>query len=120
MNDQENKNADHAAGIVAQAASTAAATVAQAATVAAALVANDISYIKKDIIEIKGLIKDIQTLYVTRSEYSEVTTELKDHETRLRSIKSFQDNLMGRMWAIGTVASLVSGSFVVIISHYWR
>ncbi len=69
--------AAQAAAEIVKAAATAAAEVASSAAQAAALVGSDISYIKKDLGEIKANIREIKDDYVTHREFTESILQIK-------------------------------------------
>lgn len=73
-----------------------------------ALMANNISYIQRDIVEIKGTLKDITTTHVTVSDFNTHTKTNDiihgDHETRIRNLET------------ATTRILVWGSAIVILS----
>lgn len=73
-----------------------------------ALMANNISYIQRDITEIKGTLKEITTTHVTVGDFNEhiKKNELThgDHETRIRSIETS----VTRMMTWGSVILIMS------------
>jgi hypothetical protein len=83
---------------------------------------------------ITGLVKDVanidkkvdalslklDTRYTTVEEHKVVIGIQDDHETRIRSLETFRDNLMGKIIALGSLSGFVTGIIIVIISHFWK
>jgi ribosomal protein S26 len=63
-------------------------------------------------------LKNQTSFYVNRTEHLEVVRVQSDHETRTRSLEVFKENIQGRMWAIGTLISLLATIAGVIIEHF--
>ena len=89
---------------------------AEAASIAAALIkttaestatALNIQYIQKDILEIKQTLKDINTSYVSTSEFAEHILTDNDHENRIRAIEQNMWKWMGMSTILGAVASFL-------------
>jgi len=54
-----------------------------------ALMGQDIGYIKNSILEIQNSIKSIDTNFVKKEDLKDVTTEISDHETRIRFMERY-------------------------------
>lgn len=76
-----------ATSVAAIAAATQAADAVKTAAVNAAIVANDISYIKKDITEIKNSINSFPTIFISRSEFDTTKELVKEHSKQLEQME---------------------------------
>jgi hypothetical protein len=101
MNPENTNNEIHKAQL-------AAAVAADTASVMA-VIQNDLGYIKRDISDIKGSIRDMGAIYVTQSQHSELISVTHDHEERMRLVESSRDNIIGGMkWAGALVTILLA------------
>lgn len=105
-----------ATAAAAAAAATAAATFA-AAEVTRAIVGSDISYIKKDIAEIKEVLKNQELGQVSKEEFKIQQEMSKDHENRVRSIESNVLKWMGGLAVGNGVVSIIVVVFMKLIFH---
>lgn len=103
------------------------APLAPVATQADMLMANNIQYIQKDILEIKGTLKEITMTHVSVQEaaghiaddnkrHSEEDKILNDHETRLRSI----EQSVTRMMTWGTILLAASTLIQVALKLFGK
>lgn len=94
-------------------------------------IAIHLNYIRRDIDEIKvnqkanseavqSAFNDLKNGYVSRLDFNEHIKQDEDHETRIRGLQTFQDNLTGRMWGIGVLSGLVMGVISLLVGHYWK
>lgn len=99
---------------------------AEAASIAAALIkttaestatALNIQYIQKDILEIKQSLKDINTLYVTQTEFVEHLKDDADHELRIRTIEQSMWKWLGISTTAGMVLSFLTAYFLKVFAN---
>ncbi len=79
-----------------------------------------LSYIRKDIDSLSKKIDEISSSFVTNQEFQEHLKADEDHEARIRLLQEFQDTLMGKIWGVGIVASLIMGAATIAINHYYK
>jgi hypothetical protein len=86
--------------------------------ISAAVLGNDISYIKKDIGEIKASFADLSTKYALKTSLDSSTAEgtviHEDHETRIRSLERTATQTL--TW--GTVGILAIGVIEFLVIHF--
>ena len=117
------KTAAEAAKLAAETAAMSAekaATVASAASVNAAVVNVNIEYIKKEVTEIKETLKMQAINYVSHVDFTNHLKADEDHEHRIRVLEVFKETLIGKMWGIGVLVSLVGGIVSLLVSHFWK
>jgi hypothetical protein len=79
-----------------------------------------LSYIRRDIDEMKQSLKDLKSGYVSLSDFAEHLKADADHETRIRSIEGFKDTLIGKLVGAGIVIGAVFAGISLIINNFWQ
>ncbi len=76
--------------------------------------------IKGTISEIKVDLREIKSNFVTQTQHKVLVDLINDQEIRLRKVESYIDTLVGKIWGIGIIASLVMGGITLAVSHYYK
>lgn len=66
-----------------------------------------LSYIRRDVDEIKIILKDIKSDYVTRDDFAEHAKIVQDHEIRIRTLEKNMWKWVGASSAISALLALL-------------
>lgn len=87
-------------------------TSAVTAAANAAVVQTDISYIKKDVAEIKAALRDMSGTFVVRGEHEDVLKNISDHESRLRTIEENMFKYLGIAAVVSAILTIAIGAVI--------
>lgn len=71
-----------------------------------------LSYIRRDIFDIRQTLTDMRNAYVTRSDYEEHLKADDDHEERIRSLERSYWKYIGASGAVSAIITILGGYFI--------
>lgn len=74
-----------------------------------------LSYIRRDIVDIKTQLTDLKGAYVTRVDYNEHLKAAEDHEQRIRGLEK---DLWKRIGLTSAISALGSSGLLTLIQHF--
>lgn len=79
-----------------------------------------LSYIRRDMKELKDALTNITSNYVPITLFIDLKTEVEHLKIENEKRKEFQDTLTGKMIAMGTISGLIISGVTILITHYWK
>ena len=107
-------NASKAADLATVTSNTAVALASKTAE-SMAVIGTDIGWMKQSLVAIEAKLNEMDKAFVTAAQHATVTTELEDHETRIRKIEDNQGKWMGAIAVITFVVTLLGGYLIKFI-----
>jgi len=79
-----------------------------------------LSYLRKDMKEMKDTLSNITSNYVPITIFLELKSAVAHLETENEKRKEFQDTLTGKIWGISMIAGLVVSILTIVVNHFWK
>lgn len=83
-----------------------------------------LSYLRRDMVEMRKALENITSNYVPINIYLEHKVETEKRVSNLESQaikrKEFEDSWAGKVWGINVTIGMLIGGILFVLQHYWK